>query len=193
MATTRPACCATRSPIPRLLGEVGKPQTLATRIGALASDELLYEQLRREAWERTAALSYDATTGAVRGGDGVSAPSVTAVVATLNAARRLAECLQSVRDQEYDGDVTIIVADGGSHDATVDIARAYGATVVPNPLRTGEAGKAAGVRAAAGPYLVLLVDSDNTLVGRDWAGPYGRAPRRPQGDRGGAAPLGVQA
>ena len=47
---------------PRLLGEVGKPQTLATRIGALASDELLYEQLRREAWERTAALSYDATT-----------------------------------------------------------------------------------------------------------------------------------
>ena len=72
-----------------------------------------------------------------------------------------------MRDQDYGGALSIVVADGGSRDETVGIARSFGATVVANPLRTGEAGKAAGVREAEGE-LVLLVDSDNTLVGRDW-------------------------
>lgn len=97
----------------------------------------------------------------------MSAPSVTAVIPTLNAERPLAACLRALREQDYPGAVSVIVADGGSRDATVEIARSFGATVVDNPLRTGEAGKAAGVRAGTGD-LILLVDSDNTLVGRDW-------------------------
>ena len=93
--------------------------------------------------------------------------SVTAVIPTLNAERKLGACLSALLDQDYAGSVSIVIADGGSRDATLDIARSFDATIVPNPLRTGEAGKAAGLRVATGE-LVLLLDSDNTLVGRDW-------------------------
>ena len=36
-----------------------------------------------------------------------------------------------------------------------------------NPLRTGESGKAVGVRESSGE-LVLMIDSDNVLVGTQW-------------------------
>src|SRR6185437_10095697 len=50
---------------------------------------------------------------------------------------------------------------------TQAIAAEYGARVLANPLRTGEAGKAVGVRAARGEFLAFI-DSDNVLVGNDW-------------------------
>ncbi|MGE5691559.1 MAG: glycosyltransferase family 2 protein [Pseudomonadota bacterium] len=97
-----------------------------------------------------------------------AAPSISVVVPTLNAAKYLDECLGSVRAQDYPQDlVEVLVVDGGSTDATVEIARRHGARVLANPLRTGESGKAVGVRAATGD-LVLMVDSDNVLVGDDW-------------------------
>jgi len=37
----------------------------------------------------------------------------------------------------------------------------------PNPLKTGEAGKAAGVKHAGGE-IIALIDSDNILPERDW-------------------------
>lgn len=61
----------------------------------------------------------------------------------------------------------IVVADGGSSDGTVEIAEKHGCVVVENPLRTGEAGKAAGLRHAAGE-VVALVDSDNILPDAGW-------------------------
>lgn len=95
-------------------------------------------------------------------------PSISAVVPTLNAERHLAACLGSLRAQDYAGQVELVVVDGGSTDATVAIAARFGADrVLPNPLRSGEAGKAVGVKAARGE-LVLLLDSDNALVGADW-------------------------
>ncbi len=95
-------------------------------------------------------------------------PSVSVLIPTLNSERTLAACLDALREQDYPGDlVETIVADGGSQDATVAIARSYNATVVPNPRVSGEAGKAAALRAAGGE-LVALIDSDNVIVGRDW-------------------------
>lgn len=95
-------------------------------------------------------------------------PSITAVVPTLNADRALATCLASIRDQEYDGVVETIVVDAGSTDETLDIARRFGVDrILDNPLRSGEAGKAVGVKAARGE-LILLIDSDNSLIGSDW-------------------------
>lgn len=96
-------------------------------------------------------------------------PHISVIIPTLNAAQYLDECLGSIRAQEYPADrLEIIIADGGSTDGTLAIASAHGVEkVVPNPLKTGEAGKACGLRAAAGD-LVLLVDSDNVLVGADW-------------------------
>lgn len=95
-------------------------------------------------------------------------PSVSVVIPTLDCARLLDACLARVRAQDYPRDlVEVVVADGGSKDDTVAVATRHGARVVPNPLRTAEAGKAAGVRAARND-VVALVDSDNLLEGDDW-------------------------
>jgi len=93
--------------------------------------------------------------------------SVSIVIPTLNAGRTLPGCLESIKRQQYNGPVEIVVADGGSTDETLAIAGKYGCVVVDNPDKTGEAGKARGVKAASGD-VIALVDSDNILTGTDW-------------------------
>jgi len=93
--------------------------------------------------------------------------SVSIVIPTLNAGRTLPACLESIKRQQYEGPVEIVVADGGSTDETLAVAGKYGCVIVDNPRRTGEAGKAVGVKAASGE-LIALVDSDNILTGADW-------------------------
>jgi glycosyltransferase involved in cell wall biosynthesis len=74
----------------------------------------------------------------------------------------------AVRAQIYPAAaIEIIVADGGSSDRTIEIARSFGALIVPNKLTSGEAGKAVGLRAAQ-HELVALIDSDNIMIGTDW-------------------------
>jgi glycosyltransferase involved in cell wall biosynthesis len=73
-----------------------------------------------------------------------------------------------LRAQDYAGRLEILLVDAGSTDRTLAIASRFEVDrVLANPLRTGEAGKAVGVNAASGE-LVLLIDSDNALVGPDW-------------------------
>ena len=93
---------------------------------------------------------------------------VSVCIPTLNAAAALEECLESIAFQDYPrGLVEIIVADGGSIDATRQVAERYGARVVENPLKTGEAGKAAAATAAIGD-VCAFIDSDNILPTGDW-------------------------
>ena len=75
---------------------------------------------------------------------------VSIVIPTLNSERTLDECLRSIAAQDVPrGSYEIVIADGGSTDGTLAIASARGVDrVVGNPLKTGEAGKAAGIRAA---------------------------------------------
>jgi glycosyltransferase involved in cell wall biosynthesis len=96
-------------------------------------------------------------------------PMVSFVIPTLNSERYLDECLAAVRAQDYPRDrVELLLVDAGSTDATLDIARRHGVDrILDNPLRTAEAGKAVGIRAAGGE-LICLVDSDNVLIGTDW-------------------------
>ena len=96
-------------------------------------------------------------------------PTVSIVIPTLNAEAYLDECLSSVMVQDYPRDrVELLIADGGSTDSTIEIARRHGISgVIPNPLRTGESGKAFAIREATGE-IILLLDSDNILVGSDW-------------------------
>ena len=76
----------------------------------------------------------------------------------------------------------IVIVDAGSDDRTLELAEKYGAEqVIDNPLRTGEAGKARGARAAKGEILAF-VDSDNVLIGSDWLRADDGTVRRP-GDR----------
>ena len=94
---------------------------------------------------------------------------VSIVIPTLNSERTLDECLSSIAAQDVPrGSYEIVLADAGSTDGTLAIARARGVDrIVDNPLKTGEAGKAAGIRAAAGD-LIALVDSDNILPDAEW-------------------------
>lgn len=87
---------------------------------------------------------------------------------TFNSEKTLALALDSIRMQDYPQDkVEIIIADGGSRDHTLDIAKKYTDKIFANPLKTGEAGKAVGVKHATGE-IVALIDSDNILPERDW-------------------------
>lgn len=96
-------------------------------------------------------------------------PSISVVMPTLNAEKYLAESLASLIEQDYPRELLeILLVDAGSTDETLAIARAAGVDrILDNPLKTGEAGKARGIHAAT-RELVLMIDSDNVLVGRDW-------------------------
>jgi len=95
-------------------------------------------------------------------------PTISIVIPTLNSSETLQACLESIREQDYPEErIEIIIADAGSSDGTVEIARQFTDKIRPNPLRTGEAGKAVGVRHATGE-IIALIDSDNILPKRDW-------------------------
>jgi glycosyltransferase involved in cell wall biosynthesis len=93
--------------------------------------------------------------------------SISIVIPTYNSGKTLADCLDSIQNQEYQGDVEVIIADGGSSDNTLDIAARYTDKIYPNPLKTGEAGKAVGVKHAKNE-IIALIDSDNILPSKDW-------------------------
>ncbi|WP_423792391.1 glycosyltransferase family 2 protein [Methanocaldococcus indicus] len=95
-------------------------------------------------------------------------PSITVVIPTYNSEKTLEMCLESIVNQDYPKDkIEIIIADGGSVDRTLEIARRYTDKIFNNPLKTGEAGKAVGVKKANGD-IIALIDSDNILPTKDW-------------------------
>ena len=95
-------------------------------------------------------------------------PTVSIIIPTLNAAGPLKECLRRIRNQDYPkSKYEIIIADGGSTDKTREIAKKYGCRIVENKLKTGEAGKAAGLKAAK-KDIISLIDSDNYLPDKNW-------------------------
>ena len=101
-------------------------------------------------------------------------PTISIIIPTLNSARTLNECLQSIDIQDYPHDLLeLIIADAGSTDGTLGIIKAFQkisnikTAIYENPLKTGEAGKAVGVRNSHNE-LIALIDSDNTLPDNQW-------------------------
>lgn len=95
-------------------------------------------------------------------------PKVSFLIPTLNAAGILDNCLQSIRRQDYPQEkIEIMVADGGSSDATRQIAAQHGATVLDNPRRGYDTGKCVALAGATGEY-VVFVDADNELTHDDF-------------------------
>lgn len=81
---------------------------------------------------------------------------ITVVIPTLNAEAGFAGCLTALIPAAVDGLVReVIVADGGSNDATATIADASGATFVTSEPGRGQQ-LAAGARAAKHPWLLFL-------------------------------------
>ena len=96
------------------------------------------------------------------------APRVSFIIPVLNSANILGNCLRSIRQQDYPEQlIEILVADGGSVDDTVALARTFNARTMNNPERVAESGKRVALAAATGQYIVFL-DSDNELSSRDF-------------------------
>lgn len=101
-------------------------------------------------------------------------PSVSVIIPTLNEERSIAATLQAIALVK--GQIEVIVADGGSKDRTVEIARQFGARII-----AGDRGRGTqihnGARAARGPTLLFLhadtiapsnvVDAINECLSRD--------------------------
>ncbi|PIU41090.1 MAG: hypothetical protein COS99_07060 [Candidatus Omnitrophica bacterium CG07_land_8_20_14_0_80_42_15] len=101
-------------------------------------------------------------------------PKISFIIPTLNSERTLEKCLKSIEVQSYPKEkIEIVIIDGGSTDKTLEIVAHFRGLspvtycLVPNPLKTGESGKAIGIDAATGE-LLAFVDSDNVLVGENW-------------------------
>lgn len=81
---------------------------------------------------------------------------ISVIIPTLNADRQLPRCFDSLIQAAVRGVVReVIVADGGSSDATLAIADAAGAHLVEAP-RTRSAQLAAGAAAARSDWLLFL-------------------------------------
>jgi succinoglycan biosynthesis protein ExoA len=79
---------------------------------------------------------------------------VSVIVPALNEAAGIAACVESIRAQDFHGELEIIVADGHSPDGTADLAREAGAIVVDNPTRMTPAGLNVALAAAHGDVVV---------------------------------------
>jgi rSAM/selenodomain-associated transferase 2 len=86
--------------------------------------------------------------------------SLSVVIPTLNAARHLPACLERLASKAQ-----VIVADGGSSDATAAIAADHGAQVIQAPRGRGKQ-LHAGAEAARGDWLLFL--HADTLLGPGW-------------------------
>jgi GT2 family glycosyltransferase len=94
-------------------------------------------------------------------------PSVTFVVPVKNDALRLNQALAAVRANDFPADrIEIIVADNGSTDASVSVARAHRARVLMGPGLTVSQLRNRAAAEATGDVLAF-VDADN-VVSADW-------------------------
>lgn len=96
-------------------------------------------------------------------------PSVSVAIATRNSERTLALCLSSIKTQDYPSKVEIILADGGSKDRTLEIAKKFQAREikVSESKQNAEYNKGMAVNAAKNEIL-LMVDHDNILPHKNW-------------------------
>lgn len=58
---------------------------------------------------------------------------ISIVIPVLNEEKLLSSCLQSLQEQDYTGEFEIIVADNGSTDRSMEIARSFGVNIISCP------------------------------------------------------------
>ncbi|WHZ37664.1 TIGR04283 family arsenosugar biosynthesis glycosyltransferase [Sagittula sp. MA-2] len=103
---------------------------------------------------------------------------ITVLMPTLNAAADMPRALASLGEGLTEGLIReLIVSDGGSTDATLDIADAAGATIVTGPASRGGQLRRGAVRARADWLMVLHAD---TVLGQGWTRPVAEAIRHGQ-------------
>lgn len=109
-------------------------------------------EMYRDAWANT--IGAIASRRAV-GADVATAPMVSVIVPTRDAAETLDEALDSIFSQNYDGPLEVVVADGSDDSATADIVRKRPAVkLIHNAQKTIGFGINAAIQAASGDVLV---------------------------------------
>jgi glycosyltransferase involved in cell wall biosynthesis len=96
-------------------------------------------------------------------------PEITVAVPVLNAGPLLDEVLGAVRGQRWDGEVQLLVADSGSTDGSVEVARRHGAEVVeiaPGTFAHGPTRNLLMERAAG--EIVAFLTQDATPADDQW-------------------------
>lgn len=94
---------------------------------------------------------------------------ISIIIPTYNRKEFIKETIQSVLDQDYEGNLEIIISDDGSTDDTLAIARLFGSKVKiieksKDCLTQGAAGaRNRGIRASTQPYVCFL-DSDDFFL-----------------------------
>lgn len=92
---------------------------------------------------------------------------ISVVIPALNEEEFLPDCLESLRNQDYQGEYEIIVADNGSTDGTARIARNFGARVVScSEKKSVFYARQVGADAACGD-IIAQADAD-TVYPRNW-------------------------
>lgn len=97
-------------------------------------------------------------------------PSISIVIATCNSRRTIERCLNAIQAQKYPkNNIEIIVADGGSTDNTLHIAKRLGAKIIAiDPdKQNAEYNKSIGIKHARNE-LLAMIDHDNVLPHPKW-------------------------
>ncbi len=96
-------------------------------------------------------------------------PSLSVIVVTLNCESTIERCLSRIVDQNYPEElIEVLVVDGGSTDATLDIAKSYKVEIIDAGFRENqEARRSIGLLSARNEILVYI-DSDNFLPTNRW-------------------------
>lgn len=95
-------------------------------------------------------------------------PKITITMPTFNSESRLEKCLKLIRENDYPQEgIEIIIADGGSTDKTIEIAKKYNCVILNNEKKLPEPGKAVGIKNATGE-LICFLDDDNFVEDREF-------------------------
>lgn len=96
--------------------------------------------------------------------------AVSVVMRSFNEAWAIGETIQQLFNQDFDGEIELIVIDSGSSDGSIDIIKKSGrARLIQIPLGTYVPGVVLnqGAREASHDWIVYL-NADATPVGTDW-------------------------
>ncbi len=93
-------------------------------------------------------------------------PNVSVVIPAYNEATLLSCCLRAIKEQDYQGNIELIVVDNASTDKTEAIAKKFNARVVFEPTRGVVFARIAGFHAATSE-IIVSTDAD-TVVPANW-------------------------